>query len=68
MASTPIRNTQWVCGIRRARPPIFSMFCSWCMARITAPEPRKSRALKKAWVPRWKSAAAYPPQPAARNM
>jgi hypothetical protein len=30
------------------------MSCSWCSAWMTAPQPRNRRALKKAWVVRWK--------------
>ena len=68
MAKTPTLTTANVRGMRVRRPPMRSVSCSWCMARITAPAPRKSSALKKACVPRWKIAAVYPPQPAATNM
>ena len=36
------------------------MLFEWT-AWMTEPAPRKSRALKKAWVKRWKSPAVYPP-------
>ena len=68
IASTPTRKTRCVHGICARRPPILSVSCSWCIARITAPEPRKSSALKKACVTTWKIAAEYAPQPAATNM
>ncbi len=35
---------------------------------ITEPEPRKSSALKKAWVIKWNTAATYPPIPSAATM
>ena len=44
------------------------MSCSPDMAWMTEPEPRNSRALKKAWVMRWKIPAAKAPTPQARNM
>ena len=37
-------------------------------AWMTEPAARKSSALKKAWVMRWKMAAEYAPTPQARNM
>ena len=48
--------------------------CAWvawyarCIAWMTLPEPRNSRALKNAWVVRWKMPAAYAPVPTPRNM
>ena len=39
-------------------PPILRMSCSSAMAWITDPAARKSSALKKAWVMRWKRPAA----------
>jgi hypothetical protein len=42
--------------------------CSPLSAWITLPEPKKSSALKKACVIRWKMAAVKAPTPAARNM
>ena len=44
------------------------MFCSPAIAWMTDPLPRKSSALKNAWVTRWKTPAANAPTPAARNM
>jgi hypothetical protein len=38
------------------------------MAWMTEPAPRKSSALKKACVMRWKIAAEYAATPQARNM
>ncbi len=46
----------WVIGMYLRRPPIFIMFCSWCMPMMTEPAPRNSSALKKAWVIRWNTA------------
>ena len=63
-----MRNVQNVTGISRRSPPIWNMLCSWCSARITAPAPRKSSALKKACVMKWKIAADHAPAPSARNM
>ena len=37
-------------GVRWSMPPIFRMSCSSFRLWITAPEQRKSMALKKAWV------------------
>jgi hypothetical protein len=44
------------------------MSCSPASAWITAPEQRKSSALKNACVNRWKMPAAYAPTPIPRNM
>ena len=57
MASQPIMNVTPVTGIHLRSPPIRRMSCSPCMPWITEPEPRNSRALKKAWVTMWKMAA-----------
>ena len=67
-ASVPSRNVQYVTGIFVRKPPIFQMFCSWCMAWITAPAPRKSSALKNACVKRWNIAASLAEQPTAQIM
>ena len=48
--------------------PIFLIFCSWFNACITDPAPKKSKALKKACVTRWKIAKLYREKPAAINM
>ncbi len=61
-------NTQKVIGIFLRRPPIQRMSCSWCRAWMIAPEPRKSRALKKAWVTTWKKPAVKAPMPTPMNM
>ena len=43
-------------GMYLRRPPILRMSCSPPTPWMTEPAPRKSRALKKAWVIRWKTA------------
>ena len=78
IASVPIHIVIHVIGIHRRSPPMFRMSwasqsrCVWwnasCMAWITAPEPRNSRALKNACVMRWKTPAAYAPTPTPTNM
>ncbi len=55
-------------GSLRRRPPITRMSCSLLMAWITEPEPRKSRALKKAWVMTWKMPTPKAPTPQASIM
>ena len=58
-----MRKVQKETGMARRRPPMRNMSCSSCRARMTAPPARKSSALKKACVTRWKMAAtvcAYP--------
>ncbi|MND06068.1 hypothetical protein D3C83_272240 [compost metagenome] len=60
------------------RPPMLRMswasqclcvwWSAWCIEWMTAPEPRKSSALKKACVIRWKTPAVYAPTPTPRNM
>ena len=57
MASHPMMNVTPVTGMNRSSPPIFRMSCSSCIPWMTEPEPRKSRALKKAWVTMWNTAA-----------
>ena len=68
MAAVPMTNVPKVQGIRRQSPPILRMSCSPPSAWITEPEPRKSRALKKACVNRWNTATPNAPTPQARNM
>ena len=68
MAMQPTSIVRCVQGSFFLRPPIFRMSCSPDMAWMTEPEPRKSRALKKACVIRWKTPAAKAPTPQARNM
>ena len=46
-------------------PPILRMSCSWCMPKITLPAPKNKRALKKAWVIKWKMAIGYAETPRA---
>ena len=58
MAITPAVMVQKVTGIRVRRPPILRMSCSPPMAWMTEPAARKSSALKKAWVIRWKMPAS----------
>ena len=50
IASVPTRKVPKVQGIFFRSPPIFRMSCSPDIAWMTEPEPRKSSALKKAWV------------------
>ena len=57
MAKTPADMVQKVMGIALRRPPMTRMSCSPLRAWMTEPAARKSRALKKAWVMRWKMAA-----------
>jgi hypothetical protein len=64
----PMSIVRCVFGSFARRPPMLRMSCSPDIAWITEPEPRKRRALKKAWVARWKIAAAKAPTPQARNM
>ena len=47
-----------VTRIRGPSPPILRRSCSPCSPWMTEPAPRKSSALKKAWVTRWKMPAA----------
>ena len=57
--SVPMRNVQNVIGIVVRRPPMRRMskvFVAW----FTDPLPRKSSALKKACVKRWKIADGVP--------
>ena len=56
MATDAIHMVQWVIGILFFSPPMWRISCSPPRAWITEPEQRKSRALKKAWVNRWKIA------------
>ena len=66
--SAPIRNVQWVIGMRRHSPPIRRMSCSSWTAWMTEPEPRKSRPFVKPWAMRWKMAAMKAPIPSDANM
>ena len=59
-ARAPTRKVTKVTGIARASPPISLMLLEWT-AWMIAPAARNSRALKKAWVNRWKIPAEYPP-------
>ncbi|MNC97161.1 hypothetical protein D3C83_147260 [compost metagenome] len=52
----PMRNVANVMGIILRRPPM-SRMSKVLVAWLTLPEPRKSSALKKACVTRWKIAA-----------
>ena len=67
-ASVPMTVVQKVIGMYFRRPPILRMSCSWCMPMITLPAARNSRALKKAWVIRWYTAAEYADTPRATVM
>ena len=56
MANQPTMNVNAVTGMNFCRPPMRRMSCSSCRPWMTEPEPRNSRALKKAWVIMWKMA------------
>ena len=62
-AKVPNRKVQKVMGIFRRSPPICIISCSSCAPWMTEPDPRNRRALKKAWVIRWKTPATKPPTP-----
>ena len=57
MASQPTMNVAAVTGMNLRSTPMRRMSCSSCIPWITEPDPRNSRALKKAWVIMWKIAA-----------
>jgi len=57
MARVAIPIVQPVIFILGNRPPILFMSCWPAMAWIADPAPRKSRALKNAWVIRWNTPA-----------
>ena len=67
-ASEQMRNVLWVVGMYFRNPPISRMSNVWWHACDTEPAPRKSAALKKAWVNRWKIAAVHAPTPSAMTM
>ena len=69
-ASVPIMNVQNVIGMYLRRPPMsFFMSKEWCEPEwLTEPAPRKSSALKNAWVKRWNTAATHAPTPSAITM
>ena len=62
-ASVPIMNVQNVIGMNLRSPPMsFFMSKEWCEPEwLTDPAPRKSSALKNAWVKRWNTAATQAP-------
>ena len=68
IAMQPTSIVRCVFGSFALRPPIWRMSCSPDIAWITEPEPRKSSALKNAWVKTWKIPAPKAPTPQARNM
>ena len=68
MARVPMPIVMKVTGMYSRMAPILRMSCSSFIAWMTEPLPRKSRALKKAWVMRWNAPAAKAPTPVARNM
>ena len=57
-----------VMGMSFLRPPMLRMSCSWWQAAMTAPDPRKRLALKKAWVKTWNMPALKAPAPMPMNM
>ena len=67
-AMVPIHMRPVVRGSAEASPPIRRTSCSPESAWITMPAPRKSSALKKAWVRRWYMPFEYAPIPTAANM
>src|ERR671914_1911088 len=67
-ARPPTANAAAVTGIGLRRPPSRVMSISPSMACMTLPAARNIRALKKAWVTRWKMPTANAPTPTARNM
>src|SRR5205807_10488811 len=68
MASEAQKMVQQVHGILLRSPPILRRSCSPETAWMTLPAPRKSNALKNAWVTRWKTPAEKAPQPTPTNM
>ena len=56
-ASVPMPKVMKVIGMMCRKPPILRI-SNVLVAWLTEPEPRKSSALKKACVIRWKTAAA----------
>jgi len=68
MAKTPIVMVQKVTGMRLRRSPMLRISCSPERAWMTEPAARKSRALKKAWVRRWKIPAVLGTNSQARNI
>ncbi len=57
IASHPMMKVNAVIGMATRRAPMRRMSCSWCIPWITDPDPRNIRALKKAWVTMWNTAA-----------
>ena len=57
IASHPTMNVAAVTGSHRRSPPIRFMSCSSWRPWITDPAPRNNRALKKACVTMWNTAA-----------
>ena len=68
MAMVAIRNVVRVDGMYLRSPPMRWMSCSPCSPWITAPEPRKRQALKKACVTRCIVPAKNAPTPTPMNM
>ncbi len=68
IARVPIIIVRKVTGRYLRSPPMWRMSCCPAIPWMTAPEHRKSRALKKACVMRWNDPAANAPTPIARNM
>ena len=68
MARHPTAKVQPTIGMALRSPPIRRMSVSPFRACMTAPAPRNIRALKNAWVTRWKIPAEYACTPCARNM
>ena len=66
-ARDPMMNVLYVCGMNFRRPPM-SLMLFECTAWMIEPAPRNRRALKNAWVKRWKTPAVYAPTPSAAIM
>src|SRR5665811_1599944 len=68
IASQAIAIVTKVVGMYFLRPPIFHMSCWFVMAWMIEPAARNRRALKKAWVMRWKMNAVGAVRPTAMIM
>jgi len=68
IASQPSSEVAKVIGMTLRSPPIFHGLVSSAIACMTEPAARKSSALKKPWVSRWKTPATCAPSPTPMNM
>ena len=69
-ASEPMMKVPNVIGMYLRRPPMsFFMSKQWCEPEwLIEPAPRKSSALKNAWVKRWNTAPTQAPTPRPMTM